>query len=252
MGAAVVWALSRCMRIYINEPTKCLKIRDFRFWHRSKLSITSTSSEKRQRPQPVSSAHSRKSGKGKRPTIWLRRFNWRIAKTKPLYAWICCAFYGGGWCSTAGREARPALIRLARRSRDKSDQRASHLLPRAEEGTDWLAHHIGPGTEHAMEIGATGQWCGGRHRGPQLGQVVFLGLAAEDAIPDAIGYPEDLVRRFQVMYEVARPHPILEGANRPRKMDPIMEQLVGNKSRDQPEPYRGRRRHSKDAEDQRR
>jgi hypothetical protein len=135
MGAAVVWALSRCMRIYINEPTKCLKIRDFRFWHRSKLSITSTSSEKRQRPQPVSSAHSRKSGKGKRPTIWLRRFNWRIAKTKPLYAWICCAFYGGGWCSTAGREARPALIRLARRSRDKSDQRASHLLPRAEEGT---------------------------------------------------------------------------------------------------------------------
>jgi len=120
MGAAVVWALSRCMRIYINEPTKCLKIRDFRFWHRSKLSITSTSSEKRQRPQPVSSAHSRKSGKGKRPTIWLRRFNWRTAKTKPLYAWICCAFYGGGWRSTTGREARPALIRLARRSRDEA------------------------------------------------------------------------------------------------------------------------------------
>src|SRR5208282_899276 len=37
MGAAVVSAVSRCIRIYINEPTKCLKIKDFRFWHRSKI-----------------------------------------------------------------------------------------------------------------------------------------------------------------------------------------------------------------------
>jgi hypothetical protein len=40
-------------------------------------------------------------------------------ENKPTLSLDSLGFFGGWWCSTTGREARPALIRLARRSRDK-------------------------------------------------------------------------------------------------------------------------------------
>ena len=57
-------------------------------------------------------------------------FECRKCKNEPTLSARLLGFYGGRYHSTTGREARPALIRLACRSPSpKSDQRASHLLP---------------------------------------------------------------------------------------------------------------------------
>ena len=65
------------------------------------------------------------------------------------------------WCSTTGRAARPALIRLARRSQNvKSGQRASHLLSqkKAREGTDKTGAIRAPSPMSPLSLVREGGW----------------------------------------------------------------------------------------------
>ncbi len=276
---------------------------------RDRFSSVSGTPVARQRATSAPATFSRERKKG----------HFRSARTNPLCPWIRWVFFGGGWRSTAGREARPAhpfgtpvarqratgakkppspraeegthfrsartnplcrwirwvfleagdhrsrgatgFIRSARRSRDKSDQRASHLLPRTEEGTDWGEENAS--ASHRSRDGTRdGNWCDRsmvRWPPPRPSTRPDVRFSS-GSLPNTrsqmrLVTPKIWFGAFRKVLMYARWRVRIRsssGAKRPREMNPVVEQLVGKKSRDQPEPYRGRRRHSKDAEDQRR
>src|ERR1700683_1276474 len=97
-----------------------------------------------------------------------------------------------------------------------------------------------PGTDNQAEVAGPGERLGHRHRGLHLREACMVGLAAEYAIPDPIGDSKDFLGSVSVMRKVTLAEPIFDGEKRPREMDPVMKELVGEKPYDDPEPHRSR------------